>query len=58
MLTLRAVELYDLDHLRPEGGHKSLEICSKRILELFPTSDGVFGKAFKPMPGWPFDLEG
>ena len=35
-----------------------LRICPESILELFPTSDGVFGKAFKLMPGWPFELEG
>ena len=35
-----------------------LKICSESILKLFPTSNGVFGKAFEPMPGWPLKLEG
>src|SRR3954468_16874170 len=34
-----------------------LKICSESILELFPTSNCVFGKAFKPVPGWPFKLK-
>ena len=35
-----------------------MKVCSESILELFPASNCVFGKAFKPMPGWPFELEG
>ena len=35
-----------------------LKVCSESILELFPTSYGVLGKAFKPMPSWPFELKG
>ena len=34
-----------------------LKICPESILELFPTSNGVFGKAFEPMTSWPFELE-
>ena len=32
-----------------------LKICPEISLKLFPTSNGVFGKAFEPMPGWPFE---
>ena len=31
---------------------------SLSVLELFPTSNGIFWEAFEPMPSWPFELEG
>ena len=58
MLILQAIELCDLNRLHPEGGHKSPENLLERILELFPTSNGIFWEAFEPMPSWPFELEG
>ena len=35
-----------------------MKIFPKSVFELFPASNGVFGEAFKPVPSWPFELEG
>ena len=35
-----------------------MKICSKRVLELFPTPNSIFWEAFKPVLSWSFQLEG
>ena len=57
-MALGAVELYDLNRLHPVVGHRSLENLPKKRLRALPSFHGVFGEAFKPVPSWPFELEG
>ena len=57
-MTLRVVELYDLDRLHPEVGHRSLENLPEKRLRALPSFQWIFGEAFKPMTSWPFELEG
>ena len=42
----------------PRSDISPLKICPKSVFEFFLASNGVFGEAFKPVPSWPFELEG